>query len=193
MTKRYVFCGRLAGLLLLGAGFALRAFAQEAADPFNAGVAPDIVRQPQQGEAPRYPRDTVIGELGRGTAPEAAWTRAGAVMDALTRGVRTAGALEAAGESLTERLFASLEGINPTKYRLGGGRVEADGSVSFLVRFLGRSESVAGELYLIREGTAEDRSAGSWQLDDLILEEAKDLAAEQNAYQYDFSPYERFY
>jgi hypothetical protein len=194
MIKRYGFCCRVIGLLLLAAGFGLPAVSQEtAADPFNAGAAPDIVRRPQQGEAPRYPRDTVIGDLGRGTAPESAWALARSVMDALVRGAETAPALAAGGESLTERLFSSLEIINPTKYRLGGGRVEADGTVSFLARFLGRDQSVTGELYLVREQAAEDGSGGSWQLDDLILEEAKDLAAEHNGYQYDFSPYERFY
>lgn len=191
------------------AALAFPVFSQEAVDPFNAGPAPEFVRQPRQGETPRYPRDTVIGELGRGMAPEDAWLLARNVMDALVRGIKNAPALEGGGASLTERLFSKLETVNPEKYRLGGGRVEADGSVSFLVRFLGRDQGVAGELYLVQEapagespdgdGETEESAAADagysapWRLDDLILEEAADLTGEQESYQYDFSPYERFY
>jgi hypothetical protein len=213
---------RIIAILLLAAGLGFQAFPQQAAaeDPFNVGPAPEIVRQPRQGEAPRYPRDMVIGELGRGTAPEDAWLLACGVLDALVRGIKSAPVLAAGGESLRERLFSELETTGPEKYRLGGGSVEADGSVSFLVRFLGRERSIAGELYLVRaapedeDGNVEsaggeddgDAAAGGidvnggntgepalWRLDDLVLEEAADLAAEREAYQYDFSPYERFY
>jgi hypothetical protein len=200
----------MSGILVLAAGLAVPVFSQEGTgDPFNAGPAPEFVRQPQQGEAPRYPRDMVIGELGRGTAPEDAWLLARGVMDALLRGVKDAPALAAGGAGLTERLFSKLEAIAPEKYRIGGGRVEADGGVSFLVRFLGREQSVAGELYLAREAPAEENAGGEieaaddaavqagasapWRLDDLILEAAADLAAERDMYQYDFSPYERVY
>jgi hypothetical protein len=192
MTHWHGFYCRLTGILLLAAGLGVQVFPQEwTDDPFNAGLAPDIVRQPQQGEAPRYPRDTVIGELGQGTAPEDAWVLARSIMSALVRGTRSAPALAAGGEGLAEQLFLGLDVIKPGKYRLGGGRVEADGSVSFLVRFLGRDQSIAGELYLVRGSASQ--AGGSWRLDDLILEDAKDLASERDAYQYDFSPYERFY
>ncbi|MDR0642874.1 MAG: hypothetical protein LBG07_10490, partial [Treponema sp.] len=30
---------------------------------------PQVLRQPQRGEAPRYPRDLVIGSLERGNVP----------------------------------------------------------------------------------------------------------------------------
>ncbi|MDR1566026.1 MAG: hypothetical protein LBS48_01925 [Treponema sp.] len=200
----------------------LRGFSQEAAEVLDSGAIPEMVRRPQHGEAPRYPRDTVIGELGRGSAPEAAWRYARELLSALVQGNREAPVLAAADRELKDRLFGSLEAIKAEKYRLGGGRTEAGGSVSFLVRFLGGEKGISGELYLRRTEaepaetavdveavsdaeTSTDEGGGGapeaaaavtgdgWQLEDLLLEEERDLAGEQNGYRYDFSPYERFY
>ncbi|MDR2617414.1 MAG: hypothetical protein LBC62_00965 [Treponema sp.] len=206
-------------LLAAGLLFSLRVFSQEAAGILDSGAIPEMVRRPQHGEAPRYPRDTVIGELGRGSAPEAAWRYARELLSALVQGNREAPVLAAADKELKDRLFGSLEAVGAEKYRLGGGRTEADGSVSFLVRFLGGEKGISGELYLMRadtepaetaadveavpdaetaagEGGAPEAAAvpgDGWQLEDLLLEEERDLAGEQNGYRYDFSPYERFY
>jgi hypothetical protein len=78
--------------------------------------------------------------------------------------------------------------MGPQQYRLGGGREEADGSVSFLFRFIGRDLSMAGELYIRFNNNA-------WRLDDIIVEEAKALSEGglMNTYKFDFSPYERFF
>ena len=70
--------------------------------------------------------------------------------------------------------------------------MEADGSVSFLVRFLGSEESIAGELYLVKAEEPNSEIA-RWQLDDFILEEKRELSEIRDSYRYDFSPYERFY
>ncbi len=42
----------------------------------------------------------------------------------------------------------ALSVVNPRYFRLGSGREEPDGSVSFLVRFAGREQGITGELYI---------------------------------------------
>lgn len=153
---------------------------------FGAGTVPEALRIPQRGEAPRYPRDVVIGELGRGDAPEGCYRQARRYMDALLAGDREGARLLGVDEELADRLFEELEPVEPRQFRLGGGREEEDGAVSFLVRFLGREKGKTGELFLLWEDEA-------WRLDDLLLEEARDLAEEREAYRFDFSPYERFF
>ena len=77
-------------------------FAQEAVDPpvdsteevvevpvFNQGTIPEALRQPQRGdESPRYPRDAVIGELGRGLAEEGAYRYARNLLQGILSGSR---------------------------------------------------------------------------------------------------------
>jgi hypothetical protein len=153
---------------------------------FGSGTVPEALRIPQQGEAPRYPKDAVIGELGRGRAPEESYRRARLYLDALLSGDREAAPFLQENKALVYRLFEELEPVEPQQFRLGGGREEDDGTVSFLVRFLGREKSKAGELFLLEKD-------GAWLVDDLILEEEQDRAEEREAYRFDFSPYERFY
>jgi len=145
---------------------------------------PEILRRPIRGEAPHYPRDRVIGALGQGTAPDGAWQYAGQLLSVII--AASPGGLRAGDRDLAEKSIAALEDVEPGKYHIGGGRVEEDGSVSFLVRFLGREKWMAGELYLRFENE-------EWILDDLILEEGQNLEEGKNAYPYDFSPYERFF
>jgi hypothetical protein len=153
---------------------------------FGAGTIPDVLRIPQRGEAPRYPRDAVIGELGRGMAPEEAYRHARLCLEALLSGNREAAPLLKEDKALIERLFEELEPVEPRQFRLGGGREEDDGTVSFLVRFMGREKGKAGELFLLSKDE-------TWLIDDLLLEEEQDLAEIREAYRFDFSPYERFY
>jgi hypothetical protein len=212
--------------------------------PMTTGAVPDAIRRPQRGEAPRYPRDMIIGELGRGTAPEDAWLLAREFLKNLVQGSRDAAVLADSDSALVESSLEALEAINGVKFRIGGGKIEEDGSVSFLMRFIGRELSITGELYL-RRGEAEpveellaEESAqgesdpvdtiraeaiptdtiraeaipadtiraeaiptdsvlpaedGAWYIDDLLLEEPRDLSGQREAYRYDFSPYERFY
>jgi hypothetical protein len=87
---------------------------------------------------------------------------------------------------LTESLSQEIRSIRPRSYRLGGGRLEADGCVSFMTRFIGQDESITGELFIRFE-------EGNWILDDLILEEKRAISEIRDGYRYNFSPYERFY
>jgi hypothetical protein len=153
---------------------------------------PEVVRRPQRGEAPRYPRDLVIGDLGRGDAPEETYTLAKNLLNALVSENKTAPAISALDKNLAESFFTKLKPINPRKFRIGGGQEEADGGVSFLVRFIGREQWISGELYLKLE---KDGQTGTsvWLADDLVLEDQQDISASKEPYPYEFSPYERFF
>lgn len=165
---------------------------------------PDALLRPERGEAPRYPKDVVIGELGQGKSPGEAYLLAKKILSVLTAGTKDAPLVAEYRTILTESLREEINNIEPRNYRIGGGRVEADGSISFLVRFIGPEESISGELFLRREeikkesipeeNEAEPSSEeGKWFLDDLVLEEKRALTEIRDSYRYDFSPYERFY
>ena len=152
---------------------------------------PNELRRPDRGEAPRLPQDNVIGELGRGTTSEDAWRFANNLLSALIAGAADAPALAGTGRIITESLRQEINSIEPRTFRLGGGRAEADGSVSYLVRFLGWEENITGELFLRREES--ETGQVSWVLDDLILEEAQSISEIRERFRFDFSPYERFF
>ena len=151
---------------------------------FSNETIPDQLRWPMRTEAPRYPRDRVIGALGQGTAPDGAWQYARLFLSALVQNDRNR--LNSMNISSAHIYTATLENIQAWRYHVGGGRTEEDGSVSFLVRFFGRTHWITGELYLRQEDN-------DWYLDDLLLEDARSLEEGNNIYQYDFSPYERFF
>ena len=155
---------------------------------------PDALRRPERGEAPRYPEDLVIGELGQGRAPQGAYLFAQELLSALARGRNDAPVLERSSSRIAENVFEEIRSINTRSYRIGGGRDELDGSVSFIVRFIGREDSITGELFVrFGETTPGRQEGGRWLLDDLILEEKRALSGINDNYRYDFSPYERFF
>jgi hypothetical protein len=168
-------------------------FAQsEAVESRDRTSVPEILRRPQRGEAPRYPIDLVIGSLNQAEVSDRAYRFAQDVLGALTRGNRDAPAFSAMNSVSREAIFSSLTGINPRTYRLGSGREEADGAVSFLVRFMGREQGIAGELYIRPDEAGEDQGP-RWQFDDLILEEVRNLNETAEGAPFDFPPYERFF
>jgi len=190
------------GLLL----FTRELFSQE--EEFAWGgqsrTIPETLRMPERGEALRYPMDLVIGELGQGESPEGAYLFARELLSILASGNKEAEIIKESGSILTESLLEEIDSLEPRNYRIGGGRIEADGSISFMIRFLGSGESITGELYIRGEENPEkpdvDESSYTqasvediWYLDDLILEEKKDLTEIRDSYRFDFSPYERFY
>jgi hypothetical protein len=153
----------------------------------NAGEAiPEQIRRPSRGEDPRYPRDAVIGELGRGQASDEAYAFARELFSALLWQNLDSAVLSDMSTQLRDEIIASQEAINAQKFRIGGGREEDDGSTSFLFRFIGREQGAAGELYLRRKEE-------TWQVDDVLIEEPRDILNKGNVYAYDFTPYERFF
>jgi hypothetical protein len=120
--------------------------------PAPPATIPEALRRPRRGEAGRYPVDTVIGPLGAGEAGEDAYRFAGDLLRALIAGNRGAPALFGVESGTLDTILEELKAINPVSCRLGGGRKEADGAVSFLVRFIGREKGISGELYIRAEG-----------------------------------------
>jgi len=155
----------------------------------SRGSIPDELVRPGRGESARYPVDIVIGELGRGGASEEAYEFAGFLMTGFLSGLMEHHSLSSVNEVVRERLMNAITVAVPVSYRIGGGRFEADGTVSFLVRFMGRLQGITGELYI------RSSSGGNWVFDDLLLEEARDLEVEarEGMYRNDFFPYERFF
>jgi hypothetical protein len=140
----------LLSLLLLMSLCFTGLYAQESPGPENLDreTIPEFLRQPQRGEASRYPADMVIGSLERGDVPVAAYVFAREVLAALVTENGDAPVLSSMNDTEREKVFSDLEGIDPRKYRLGNGREEADGAVSFLIRFMGPEKGIAGELYV---------------------------------------------
>jgi len=175
--------------------------AQEQMDQVSRGSIPEELLRPKRGEAPRYPIDTVIGELGKGTASDFAFSFASNIGSAFLSGNKENSALASIDSAVKENLLSALEVVNPMSFRIGGGREETDGAVSFLVRFIGKDRGITGELYIryiTRQSQGPDgevKTTGNWVFEELLLEEAKDREVEQkeSIYRHDFYPYERFY
>jgi hypothetical protein len=184
--------------------FTVFAFAQDQEQNLYRSSIPEELLRPRRGEAPRYPVDTVIGELGQGFASDAAYSYARSIASSLLLGQVNSARLE--------EFLPVLESIAPNTYRIGGGREEPDGAISFLVRYIGRERSITGELFVryvsrqiteavsreYEEGEEQEyttRTVGNWTFDDLILEDAKSREEEQKEtiQRFDFSPYERFF
>jgi hypothetical protein len=175
-----------------------------AQDQIYRGSIPEELLRPKRGEAARFPIDTVIGELGQGTASPAAYSYAKTIAAGLLSANADNSGLAGINAELRKDYITVLEEIYPKSYRLGGGREEADGAVSFMIRFIGKDSAITGELfvrYVTRQIKSENeeeeevKTVGSWKFEDLILEEAKSREEEdhESLQRFDFSPYERFF
>ena len=170
---------------------------------------PDELLRPKRGESPRYPVDTVIGALGRGSAPDAAYSFANSVVTGFLSLNMEHPVLAPINSVLRESYFSILETIEPRSFRIGGGRTEPDGAVSFLVRFIGKEKAITGELFLRADTVqtalpalpifanedddaeypgdavnsegkeAEVVMVKNWKFDELILEEARNREDEE--------------
>jgi len=172
----------------------------------DRGSIPEDLLRPRWGESPRYPADMVIGDLGQGKASAAAFSYANTVASALLAKNRGHSSLSGVTELLLDSYLYKLGKVAPTTFRLGGGRIEADGSTSFLIRYIGREYAITGELYVryltrqIENEDGEITQTGSWIFDDLLLEEAKsreeeylDSLRRAEKHRLNYLPYERFY
>jgi len=176
----------------------------QAQDQVYRGSIPEELLRPKQGEAAHYPVDIVIGELGRGSAPDAAYSFAKSIAAGLVSVNMEHPGLSVINADLRADYLVELQDIYPINYRVGGGREEADGAVSFMIRIIGRESGIVGELFLRyvtrqiqpeNEGN-EIRTAGSWKFEELIFEEARSREEERQSeslQRFDFSPYERFF
>jgi hypothetical protein len=163
------------------------------------GSVPEVLLRPSKGESPRYPIDLVIGELGQGRASAGAYSYANLIAAGLLSGQMSNSALSSINPSLREIYLDTLGIISPRSYRIGGGKEEPDGAVSFLVRFIGREFGITGELY-IRYTTREidGETTGSWSVDEFLFNEAKHRDIEfqeavQMRHRLDLQPYDRFF
>jgi hypothetical protein len=164
------------------------------------GSIPADLLRPSRGESARYPVDIVIGELGQGKAPDAAYSLANSVSQGFLSGQAGHPSLTSVNPDVRDKCLKALSGISPRNYRIGGGREEPDGAVSFMVRFIGRDYGITGELYIKStarriEGSAEAAQQGNWVFDDLILGEAKSRESEtgEGSKLINYLPYERFF
>ncbi|MCL2557756.1 MAG: hypothetical protein FWE09_04690 [Treponema sp.] len=114
----------------------------------SQGSVPAELARPARGERARLPEDTVIGELGPGAASAAEYAFARRVASALLAGDAGNPALGSVNRALLDDYLAMLESAEPAGFRLGGGRPSPDGSVSFIVRFVGRELGITGELFV---------------------------------------------
>jgi len=130
-------------LFLLGAA---SVFSQN--EMAQRGSIPEELLRPRRDEAPRYPIDTVIGPLGQGRAPKEAYEIARNTAAALVAGNMDVPVLASVNRVFLEDCMSQLNAINPLFFRLGSGQEEPDGSVSFLVRFVGREKGITGELFI---------------------------------------------
>jgi hypothetical protein len=135
----------------------------------------------------------ILGDLGACQAPEEAYTEAARIARRLLDGKLPAG-LDKLRAGLADDIKKNVLAISPTAYRVGGGRLEPDGSASFVFRFIGNGKNCAGEIYL------EKDAKGAWLLDDLQFVDEKDIQAaqQQDASQSDSQstgtePFQRFY
>ena len=162
----------------------------------SRGSIPEALLRPGWGESSRYPADLVIGEIGQGKAPAAAYSYANSIAEGLLSGQVTHPALVSIDPALRTNYLSSLRAIAPQSFRIGGGRQEPDGTVSFLVRFIGRDRGITGELYIVSSiRQRQEGETGNWMFDELLLEEAKSHSDinQETINRLDLLPYERFF
>jgi len=139
----------MAILFLLTAGVL---FAQtETVDAAPWGFVPEELLRPRREEILRHPVDIVIGPLGPGRASRESYEFARRVASAFLAGNMDAPVLATVNRVFLEDYMAVLDVVNPRSFRIGSGQESPDGSVSFLIRFIGRDHGITGELFVRRE------------------------------------------
>ena len=161
--------------------FCILVVAQTAEDGsrFRSGetLLPEVLQRPKYGEELRFPQDYVIGDLGRCDASEESYRYARLVIASLAAGNGNTEGVQFP-EQKRLSVVQNIAVLGTRNWRVGGGRVEPDGSVSFLVRFLGREKSITGEIYLRKEEPKPETEEDNvyWHVDDVLLESPRSLA-----------------
>jgi len=122
--------------------------AQDEGVSYSRGSIPEELLRPKRGEAPFYPVDIVIGALGQGEASDEAYSFARSIAIGFFSGGMGHPSLETVNAVSREGYLSALDTIQPVNYRIGGGKEEPDGAISFLVRFMGRELCITGELFV---------------------------------------------
>jgi hypothetical protein len=161
-------------------------FPQENEPPSFSGVVPEMLMRPSREKSPVYPSDAVIGQLSDEDAPPSANIYARGVLRDLMRSNKSAETLQNLSPGLLDEASEKLGEVTPRKVRLGGGRTETDGSVSFLFRYMGNENELSGEIYIRNE-------ENKWKVEDIIFEEPKKLSIGSESFDSTYTPYERFY
>jgi hypothetical protein len=140
----------------------MRSLVDEAA-PVKKAVGDRVdLRVPNSTEALRLPADYEIGPLGWDDADRAAYD---AAMGILNKAAKTAKTGKAVDPSMDEQSLSNLAALGPDpQIHLGSPLVQVEGNLSFLVRFIGKELTCAGEIHL---STSE---GGVWTLDTLLLD-----------------------
>ncbi|MDR0382819.1 MAG: hypothetical protein LBH50_02410 [Spirochaetaceae bacterium] len=172
--------------LILGLTLSGLCFAQNDGGSSFSGVVPEVLKRPARETEWIYPADAVIGQLGEGEASAAANAYARTVLRNLLRRNEEAPSLKDVDPGQLGDVMTKLGETDPRKVRMGGGRDETDGSVSFLFRFIGRENDLSGELYIRDED-------GNWKTEDIIVNGVQKISRESDAFAAVYTPYERFY
>jgi len=187
--------------LLLFALIPVIADSQDREDDSFRGSIPEALLRPERGESPRYPEDVVIGAIGRGSASEASYFYANTVCAGLLSMRADHPAFSSVNPARVNNYLTQLGVIAPSGFRIGSGRNEADGSVSFLIRFFGRDMGMTGELYIryvirnIENDNGEAAQIGSWVFEDLYFDDpvSRYIENQDNINRNNLYPYERFF
>jgi hypothetical protein len=137
------------------------------------------------GEAPRYPEDFAIGSLGRGGIDPQAYAAARSILGGMRSGVSLSTFFPGMALGERNRIKGSLDAVRASTIRIGGGRVEQGGGISFLIRLIGPDLSLAGEIYVIYKD-------GSWIGEDVRMDEPITNRTPDGMYRFDPISYTRF-
>ena len=120
------------------------------------------LRVPNSTEALRLPADYEIGPLGWGDADQDAYDTAATALDKLAKAEKSE---KSTDPTIDEQSRSNLVALGPDpQVHIGGPLVQEEGTLSFLVRFIGKELTCAGEIHL---ASSVD---GAWTVDSLILD-----------------------
>ncbi|MDR2807966.1 MAG: hypothetical protein LBB43_03050 [Spirochaetaceae bacterium] len=158
--------------------FSIITFIEAQESSLFTGTIPAFVHTPGYGEAFRYPQDTAIGSFGTKSfpkVPSALYSEAQKILGALLNANPDEPALTPLKErdngSSLDDLYTTIKSLGARNFRIGEGREEADGSFSFVFRFMSADRSVTGELYCIMVDE-------QWRLDDIVLDDVQEIVPE---------------